>query len=1786
MPEDIDINLRVDAREVDGLTKRFQRAEKDVRKNFEGIRRTSNRELETIARKGVSVAQRFSRAFPGAEIAERAKRAFSQPVKDLSEFQSALTRVNKASEVFQSQQTRLANRAKLVDTALARNVRSLNAFQSAVARRPVTRTRFLDANRIHANIRRLEARATGSFAKIEQRSERLGDKIPLELQEVEKEGSQSVETLRRKAERELERIARKAESVAGRYARAFQGAGFRSARALASNTALGAFQSVGGTSGLRLTRQGFLNQIGARIAREREQFGTVGPGGSFFGDRGITGAGPTRPEGLAGGEFDFFRREAKRAFEDAEKEAAESAQNTRRSWARNLERIEIRLRGFASRLRLQRRGQAGFASPLQAGPEATTTNRVTEATNRILERTGKLLETIQARSRRARSSITSLASAGGRGIRRFNQTLGGMSRRLGRVFSILGRIRTRIAVLASGVVFGTATGLFRRFLSAIVNFGKRAEISIVQLGTLFRTSRKDATDFFQAIRAFARPLPATTESVVNAFIRLKSVGVDPTAESIQALINASIALGRPLENIVLGVQSLETESLRKLGINLNRRGDRAILSFGAERIEIEKDDTKIREALLDLFNRAFAGALEGSLQNFQVALDVFRSILGDFFVPAGLNLLEKSLSNIVNLTSAWLSENRKIVESRILLFVERLGTTLNEFATPERIDRFLDSLTQFIATDLPRFISKVGDLFEYVFDNIGRLTDETARFAKIALPLITAITGAIAGSAFGPIGTIVGGVGGGVAGGLAVGKISEEIEKLREALATENERRLAELRRRRDEVASGAGGDPFSRRSVRTRAELEQLDEQIKAVEDRIEAEERLAGKAGETTTIVRTTADGVEGLNLVMKELDRNSTNIAPVFDDIIKSLSRFNKGSVNFIGRAEISSAESERIRELLGSAGALLSTDVSSLARLKPQQLNQAITTLTEGLTAIDAVGDVRADFLSSLVTSRDRFRDAITDTLALGELEDISETSAQNLFVTETLVRLMKSIEGQGLSPQQVQREIVKVAEQVLSGFDEGVAARGGLNDPLVVKNLVENLSSLANAEALALVSGGTEAVRDVVRDKLTELNLGLLAQNVEQAFITGIDRGVQGLLRRGFSPTQGFFRFADTAFNQVAQSTEQFIARQLGTESLIRRNFLNLLENAGDQLKGFGGLLSGLRVGLPNLGRFGQFLGQTGGQLFAGGANLLGAVRQGNILSAGLSGGLLTTGAFAGLTQAGILTGAAGGPIGLAVAAGIGIIGGIIGSIFGRKKSRISVVFEEALGIDEINRLARGGELTKRLEESISINTKRTGITDAEKSAIKLQIAKLIDAQVDSITEIFRTLPSDVFVAFDEAIAGATLREGQLFYRRTSKTDSLKKSFEDFVQGIGSEAVVALESGFAAVFQRLGIEGAAGFVRERIEAIDSLTGEARATAGEEFIKQARAFTEAFNILSGNLGIRGSIERARNLAREFLPTQTRLPTFQELNTELSELLRTAELDTEVLARWKELRGIIIQLPQQVVSGISQSVTQISAFSEFATGGTPSQARDALVESLRALTDFRSQEGLVLEERLAFLNQEHNLLNQIIALERDKFQTEIEASERVKSTYESVLSLSKSIDDAILGLRTGADSPLSPAQQVATLLRAEQELQARLPGASDTERIGLLGELRDLFPQFATLGGQFGPGSAAQRALFRFSERGLLGVRDEASLLLPTEAALAKANQTLESDFQVSQETRDLIDMHMQSQLSELEEQTLLLRDIRDAIVRDPTSADSQILSRNPRLRRSGARRPVAA
>ena len=594
-------------------------------------------------------------------------------------------------------------------------------------------------------------------------------------------------------------------------------------------------------------------------------------------------------------------------------------------------------------------------------------------------------------------------------------------------------------------------------------------------------------------------------------------------------------------------------------------------------------------------------------------------------------------------------------------------------------------------------------------------------------------------------------------------------------------------------------------------------------------------------------------------------------------------------------------------------------------------------------------------------------------------------------------------------------------------------------------------------------------------EIRQLNLAQLIINIDNAFQEGINRGVQGLFKRGFDPLKGFTRFADTAFLGIGQGIEEFLAKQISGDALGRA-FENLLRDVGRGRRGPGGvgppnprfrgltnslsrLFGGGDGGPQSTQGVGGFIRNSGLGVLAAGSAAFGAARQGSVFSGGISGAALTTGIFGGLVNAGLLTGAAAGPVGLAVAAGIGIIGGILGSIFGRKKSRIDFDLTEALDVQDIRSGLETDIGAGLRRKAISINTKRTGLQDADKDAIRLSIFKLVDQQIERVTDIFRALPNDIFRSFASGLDTVVFDPaGFDFYKKSKSREKVKDRFEQFVAGISGATIADLSTAFVQPLRSIGVRDAEGFVGKQLRGIDELTGEARAAQGEEFLKTIQTLIEAFNILEGNVGIRGSIERARNLSEEFQPRQTSLrslpdtflklvasngqlleeafgegiptieglteslkklatagtsgsqvldgtlggslPTLRELNLELEELKAAGTLDPETFALWKELRSLILSIPRELISSLASTVSSITGLSQFASGGLSgplfTQLSDSLFGGIGALREIRGQEGLSLEERRAILQQEGQLIQQQLSLEQELFRKQQEAIE----------------------------------------------------------------------------------------------------------------------------------------------------------------------------------------------
>ena len=210
--------------------------------------------------------------------------------------------------------------------------------------------------------------------------------------------------------------------------------------------------------------------------------------------------------------------------------------------------------------------------------------------------------------------------------------------------------------------------------SRLISLGRGAETSLTQIGALYGVTGDEARRVFDQLREFARPLPVGTGELVESAVLLQSVNLEPTERNLLAMVNASLALRRPITDVASALQSLNSITLRRLGITLERSGDTARVAFGNTRREVENTSEAIRLAILDIFGDRLGNAVELAAGDLDTSLASLRSVIDDTFITSSRNLLP-SITDVVNGVTDWITlttnwYSRGLTDSRLSLRTE------------------------------------------------------------------------------------------------------------------------------------------------------------------------------------------------------------------------------------------------------------------------------------------------------------------------------------------------------------------------------------------------------------------------------------------------------------------------------------------------------------------------------------------------------------------------------------------------------------------------------------------------------------------------------------------------------------------------------------------------------------------------------------------------------------------------------------------------------------------------------------------------------------------------------------------------------------------------------------------------------------------------------------------------------------------------------------------------------------------------------------------------------------
>ena len=217
-------------------------------------------------------------------------------------------------------------------------------------------------------------------------------------------------------------------------------------------------------------------------------------------------------------------------------------------------------------------------------------------------------------------------------------------------------------------------------------------------------SAKAAKEAFSLIEDFATSTPYQLDEIVDSFIRLKAMGLDPTMEALTSYGNTASAFGKNILEFVSAVTSAtvgEFERLKTFGIKAKVEGETVKFIFQGVTTEVAKNATEIERYLRSIGNINFGGAMVeqmntigGTMSNIEDAMakvartigesglnDAIKGVLEQFnTLISGSNSAAKSiggaLATAVNVAGKAFFALANNIEPIITLLTVRLGSAL------------------------------------------------------------------------------------------------------------------------------------------------------------------------------------------------------------------------------------------------------------------------------------------------------------------------------------------------------------------------------------------------------------------------------------------------------------------------------------------------------------------------------------------------------------------------------------------------------------------------------------------------------------------------------------------------------------------------------------------------------------------------------------------------------------------------------------------------------------------------------------------------------------------------------------------------------------------------------------------------------------------------------------------------------------------------------------------------------------------------------------------------------
>jgi len=181
-------------------------------------------------------------------------------------------------------------------------------------------------------------------------------------------------------------------------------------------------------------------------------------------------------------------------------------------------------------------------------------------------------------------------------------------------------------------------------------------------------STEGANRAFRRLEKFAVETPFQLDELVRGFVSLRALGITPTNRELTALGDLAAVMGRSFVDVSASVRSAAagmTLPMKNLGVDARVTGNQITLSFGDMSRTVDRSADAILDALTEIAEHKFAGAMEermntlgGALSNFQDSWDqLVRAIVNSNVRGALQNVVRAADEFVGNLARAF-EQNR------------------------------------------------------------------------------------------------------------------------------------------------------------------------------------------------------------------------------------------------------------------------------------------------------------------------------------------------------------------------------------------------------------------------------------------------------------------------------------------------------------------------------------------------------------------------------------------------------------------------------------------------------------------------------------------------------------------------------------------------------------------------------------------------------------------------------------------------------------------------------------------------------------------------------------------------------------------------------------------------------------------------------------------------------------------------------------------------------------------------------------------------------------------------